>query len=264
MKIVPILAVTNALALALAIFLFVQQSELKSQAGSGRSDTEVSRLKARIDTLERDQERLLAMKGIESAAASDGPRGAAPMGATAEGTKSGGGGETPAVGTRSMGDAGSDTAPDAGGEEFDAGEMDVFRKKVRKALEINSEEDQKTRIFEGIDDLVKQNKIAPLNAHQKEGVASTVLNYRKKIPDVFRKLRETGAMETANREDRGRLFREEFDALRAEAQRSLEEFMSAADAKTYLEETMRDQMRGGFGGFGGGPVQTPAPARPSR
>ncbi|HEX5138754.1 MAG TPA: hypothetical protein VFY93_17410 [Planctomycetota bacterium] len=265
MKIVPVLAVTNALALALAIYLLVQQGDLKAQTGSGRSDSgEVSRLKARIDALERDQERSLAMRGIEPAAADDARHAAVPTGATAEGARSGGGTETPAVGGPA-GDAEGEAAPDAGGEEFDAGEMDVFRKKVRKALELNSEEDQKSRILDGIDELVKQNKIAPLNARQKDAVASTVLSYRKKIPDVFRKLRENGAMEGATREDRGRIYREEFDALRAEAQRSLEEFMPAADAKTYLDETMREQMRGGFGGFGGGPpVQVPSPPRPSR
>ncbi len=261
MKIVPVLAITNALALALAIFLYFQQDELKAQAGSRRSDPgEVGRLTARLDTLEREYGRVLAMKDVEPVPA--GEAGAPPaMAAPEEGAR---GGETPALGSRPA-EEGAEP-PAAGGEEFDPQEMNVFRKKVRKALELNSEEDQKVRIFDRIDELVKQNKIAPLNAKQKEGVATTVLAYRRNVPAVWRKVAEAGAMENVSREERGRIVRAEYDALRAEAQRSLEEIMPAADAKTYLDETMRDQMRGGFGGFGGGPppLQAPAPPGTSR
>lgn len=260
MKIVPVLAITNALALALAIFLYVQQGELKSQAGSRRSDSgEVARLAARLESLEREHERVLAMRGIEQAPAGETASRAAPTGSD-EGPAVGG--EAPALGAQAPEEAAGSDVPQ---EDYDPKEMDLFRRKVRKANELNGDEDQKTRIFERIDELVKQNKIAPLNAKQKEGVASTVLAYRKKVPDVWRRVAEGGAMENVSREERGRIVRAEYEALRTEAQRSLEEFMPAVDAKTYLDETMRDQMRGGFGGFGGGPpVQAPAPPTPSR
>ncbi|MCK6459609.1 MAG: hypothetical protein L6Q95_06900 [Planctomycetes bacterium] len=258
MKIVPILAVTNALALALAIFLYVQQGELKAQTGSRRSDSgEVARLAARLESLEREHQRVLEMRGIEPAPAAEAPA------AAADPEKGAAAGETPALGARPAEEG--EEPPAAGGEEFDPKEMNVFRKKVRKALELNNEEDQKVRIFERIDELVKQNKIAPLSAKQKESVAATVLVYRRKIPEVWRKVAEGGGMENVSREERGRIVRAEYEALRTEAQRSLEEFMPAVDAKTYLDETMRDQMRGGFGGFPGGPpVQAPAPPSTSR
>jgi hypothetical protein len=259
MKIVPILAVSNVLALALAIYLLVEQGDLKSQAGPRRSDSgEVARLAARIESLEREQERMLAMRGIE-------PAPAAGLSAPAPEARAGDdppdGGETPALGAPDApGDA--DAEPDAGGGDgYDPKEMDVFRRKVRRANDLNNEEDQKSRILDRIDELVKQNKIAPLNASQKDGVASTVLAYRRKVPDVWRRIADSGLAENLGREERGRIVRAEYDALRAEAQRSLEQFMPAADAKTYLDETMREQMRGGFGGFGG-PPPVPAPAPP--
>jgi hypothetical protein len=259
MKIVPVLAITNALALALAIYLFVQQGELKSQGGTRRSDAgEVARLEKRIASLERQLGQASEMRGIEPAPAGETASYAAPAGGSGE--DAAGGDETGVLGAQASDGA---AAPDAPQEDYGQKEMDVFRKKVRKALELNSEEDQKVRIFDRIDELVKQNKIAPLAPKQKDGVASTVLAYRRKIPEVWRKVTEGGAMEGMSREERGRIVRAEYDALRTEAQRALEEFMPAVDAKTYLDETMRDQMRGGgFQSFP--PMQAPAPPSPSR
>jgi hypothetical protein len=261
MKIIPVLVITNALALGLAIVLFVQQGELKSQGGTRRSDaSEVPRLEARIASLERELGQASAIREIEAAPAGETASRMAPTGGSEEGPAAGR--ETP-LGAPASGGAAAE--PDAPSDDYDSKEMDVFRRKVRKALELNSEEDQKVRIFDRIDELVKQNKIAPLNAKEKEGVASTVLAYRRKIPEVWRKIAADGAMEGVSREERGRIVRVEYEALRVEAQRALEDFMPAVDAKTYLDETMRDQMRGGFGGFGGGPpVQAPAPPSPSR
>jgi hypothetical protein len=259
MKIIPILAVTNALALGLAVYLYVQLDQVRSQTGAGRSDTASARLAARVDTLERD----LAMKGVELVPAAPAPEAVSrtdSSGAAME-PKEHDGKAPPALAANAPEET-QDATTGAGAEEnYDPREMEVFRHKVKKALEINAEEDQKNRIIDGIDDLVKQNKIAPLNTKQKEGVAATVIAYRQKIPLVFTKLRESGALDNASREDRGRIVRSEFDTLRAEAQQSLEQYMPAADAKTYLDESMRDGMRGGFGGFGGGPG---APTPPNR
>jgi|GEM_PF-6870883 len=69
MKLVPILVVTNALALGLAILLYFQQEDLKSQVGSARS-TPVRRADAPVDTAEL-YDRLAR---LESRFASPGPR----------------------------------------------------------------------------------------------------------------------------------------------------------------------------------------------
>lgn len=257
MKIVPVLAITNALALALAIYVYFEQGS--NRGGSLRSDVvrtdpiETARLEIRINELER----ALATKGREPSAVAPDALGHGatedPAGAPA--------GSDPASSLASQPPEALADPAGAVEEEFNPREMETFRKKVKKANELNDAEEQKNRIIDGIDRLVKDNKIAPLNPAQKESVANTVVVSRRKGIDVFRKLRESGTLEGANREDMGRLVRQEMETIRTETQRALEEIMPAADAKTYLDETMRDQMRG-FGGFGGPAPQTPAvPAR---
>lgn len=251
MKTVPILAITNALALALAIFVYVKQGE--NQGGSRRSETvrsdaaEIAQLRMDIDELRRAQ----APRGHTPEAAPDAPaRGAAPADPAALG-----GSDLKPLASQPP-EGGAD--PAAAEEEYPPQEMETFRKKVRKANELNDAEEQKNRIVERVDQLVKENKIAPLSPAQKENLAITVLSSRRKGMEMWRKLRENPAIEGSNREDRGRVVRQEMETLRTETQRSLEEFMPAADAKTYLDETMRDQMRG-FGGFGGAAPQAPPP-----
>lgn len=263
MKIIPILAITNALALAAALYLYVEIGDLRSQSGSHRSESgETSRLTARIDSLQRDLDRALAMRGLESTPVTDGEAAVRiPSSAPAAAIHGGGEGAAAAAGT-------GEEAPDAGAvgagaDDLPPHEMDVFRQRVKRAIELNTEEEQKNRVIERIDQLVDERKIAALNPRQKDGVAATVLNYRKKVPDVWRKLQESGAFENVSREERGRMVRAEYDSLRTEAQHALEEFMPAVDAKTYLDETMRDQMRGGFNTFGG-PGGPPSPGIPGR
>jgi hypothetical protein len=256
MKIVPVLAITNALALALAIYVYVEQGS--NRGGSVRSDVvrsdpiENARLEMRINELER----LLAAKARESSGAPD----ALAHGTTEDpaGAPAGSDGASPLASQPP--EAGADPAGSVE-EEFNPREMDTFRKKVKKANELNEAEDQKTRIIESVDRLVKENKIGPLTPAQKESVANTVVVSRKKGIDIWRKLRESGTLEGTNREEMGRLVRQEVETIRTETQRALEEIMPAIDAKTYLDETMRDQVRG-LGGFGGPAPQTPAvPAR---
>lgn len=252
MKIVPVLAITNALALALAIFVYVKQGDApagpRRAEASSPSAAEIAELRAEIEALKQGQPaRAHAPEaGVQP--------GAAPS-ATAPGAA-----ETPLASRPPEEDAAAPEAP----EEFDAQEMVTFRKKVRKANELNSEEDQENGIKDGIDRLVRDNKIAPLTPAQKDGVAKIVLGSRRKGADVFRRMRESGAFEGGNREDRGTLIRTEIQNIRAETQRQLEEIMPAADAKTYLDETTRDMGR--FGGFGGagGPLQAPVPTTPGR
>jgi len=261
MKIIPVLAITNALALALAIYLYVELGQLRSQSGARRSDPDSARLAGRLDALERqlDVDRAMPLRETDTspAAADNAPVRIAPAVSTAAQ------GDAP-VARSPEGEAIDPGAADAAAENISPQQMEVFRRRVKKAIDLNNEQEQKDRVIERIDQLVSENKIAPLNAKQKDGVAATVLAYRQKIPGVWRKLQESGTLENMSREDRGSAFRAEFDSLRTEAQHALEEIMPAADAKTYLDETMRDQMRGGFGGgFGGAPAPQ-APARPSR
>ena len=251
MKIVPILAITNALALALALFVYVKQGE--TQTASRRSDgvrsesAEIAQLKMEIEDLKRAN----AARGYASEAASDVPTlpsRAAP--APHEGVN-------PAPLASQPPEEGADPAA-AGPEEFNPQEMETFRKKVRKANELNDAEEEVRRVTDRLDELVRENKIAPLNPRQKEAVATTVLAYRKKIPMVWQKVRASTLENTTN-EERGRMMRAEFDTLRAEAQRELEAIMPAVDAKTYLDDSMRETMRGGFaGGFGGRAPQAPS------
>ncbi len=260
MKTLPILVITNALALGLAIFVYVKQGE--NQGAARRSDgtrseaSEVAQLRTRIEELE------LGARAYRSPAASDVPfesgAPAAAKGATSHASE---GGEAELAAPPAARPA---VEPGAtGSEEFDPQEMEVFREKVKKANELNQEEEQKKGIVDGIDRLVRENKIAPLTPSQKEAVATTVIVSRRKGMDVWKKLRESGTLDgTANREERGRIVRAEMETLRAETQRALEDIMPAADAKTYLDETLRDQMR--FGGFDRGAPQAPAAPAPAR
>lgn len=268
MKIVPILAITNALALALAIFLYVKLDELSTKVGSRRSDVVRSDtagtadLEMRVAELEHANAR-----GHEPAATPDASAHGAPSASGGAGAH-GGGTDAPPLATPASEEAAAAALAAAAGETQELGpqEMQAFRKNVKKAIDLNDEEEQKNRVIDRLDELVKENRIAALNPRQKEGVATTVLAYRKKIPDVWKKLRDSGAFENTSREDQGKMFRSEFDALRADAQRSLEEFIPAADAKTYLDDSMRDAMRGfgGRAGGSGGRDGTQAPTAPGR
>ncbi len=259
MKIVPILAITNALALALALFVYVKQGE--TQTASHRSEivrsdpAEIAQLKEDIAELRRAE----AARGHTPEAAPDAPVHGAPAGS--HGAASLGGSDSAPLASEPP-EEGAD--PAAAEEEFAPREMETFRKKVRKANELNDAEEQVKRVTDRLDELVKENKIAPLNPRQKEAVATTVIAYRKKVPGVWQKLRASGTLENATNEERGRIIRAEYDTLKTEAQRTLEEFMPAVDAKTYLDDSMRDTMRGGFGGFGGGPTQAPSPPAQGR
>jgi hypothetical protein len=254
MKAIPILVVTNALALALAIYLFVEQSALRSQLGARRSETvrtefaDPGDVQVRLDRLERGYaargEALPPLEDAPSAGNAAPSRSATP--------------DEPFASPGPRGAAAPDDAPAApASEEYDPRELEVFRKKVRRANELNDEEDQLNRVAERLDTLVSENRIAPLDAGQRTALARLSLDYRRRVPDVWRKVRET-LPETASREDRGRVMRAEFEALRAQAQREMELIVSAADAKTIMDESMRER---GFGGGPDGPGPRGAPGR---
>jgi len=259
MKTIPILVITNALALGLAIFVYVKQGE--NQGGVRRSEgarsetSEVADLRRRMEDLE------LAARTYRPHPTADAmDDAAAPSGATKGAPARAAEGE-PALAAPPPADALAEPGS-TGSEEFDPQEMEVFRKKVRTANDLNQEEEQKKGIVDGIDRLVRDNKIAPLTPSQKESVANTVMTSRRKGMDIWKKLRESGTLDGTNRESRGLIIRTEMETLRSETQRALEDIMPAADAKTYLDETMRDQMR--LGGFQGAAPQAPAAPAPVR
>jgi len=249
MKAVPILVLTNALALGLGIFLLVDREEATpTRSESYRGGTvDVASLEMRIAVLERQLAEARAGGRLPTADASAATLDAGGPAAAATG-------EVP---TTSAPTEGGEPAADTAPEEFDSAEMEVFRRKVAKAIELNDDEAAVRRVAERIDALVEQNRIAPLSDKQKEQVAHTMMDYRREMPNVWRKLRENGTLESASREERGQLIRAEYDKMRLEAQRALEALeLPAADAKVILDEAMMGGDMRGLGGFG--------PARPSQ
>ncbi|MHC4549798.1 MAG: hypothetical protein ACYTEZ_13580 [Planctomycetota bacterium] len=248
MKAVPVLVLTNALALGLVVLLFFQQSDLESQLNSGR--TSAPRRTELVEDSAGMQDRIARLERLLAAQR----RGDAPAG-EAEGLARSAG--DPAAGSS---EPAGDLPPAAeagpsGLADYDPREMEQFRRKVRRANQLNDQEDQVQRVVTRLDTLVGENKIAPLTPKQKERVAETILATRGQVPQIFRRLRESGAFGETSREERGQMIRAEFESLRVEAQKQLEEVVPAADAKTIMDDSMGD--RGGFGGFGRGLPQRP-------
>jgi len=244
MKVVPILVVTNALALGLAILLYFQQEDLQSQMGSARS-VPVRQAEAPVDTGEL-YERLAR---LESRFASPGTPPAPAPGAA---------GEKPSGKAETEPDAAKNTPKNASPDDLDRlaisgmtpQAMELFRRRVRRAQELNSAEDRFRRVEERIDRLVQSNRIAPLSPKQKKAVAKTLNDTRRAIPNIWRKIRENNDLGSMSREERGQVIRNEYEGLRVEAQKALEQTIPAADAKTILDDSMRNRGFGGFGGFG--------------
>lgn len=225
MKPIPLLVVTNALALGLVVVLFVRQQDLEARLGSARSAAsrpaeaaqEAPWLDARLERVERE---LALRPGAVPEApeppppVSEGP-GEAPAAPAAPGEAWGGAG------------APADLTPE---------QMEVFRRRVRRAGELNAEEDRLSFVFESVDRLVAERKIAPLSAGQRDKVARTILTIRDRVPAVFRKFREDAAFRDLPQEQRRTAVRAEIDGLRAEAQKALEEVVPAQDAKTLVDE----------------------------
>jgi len=247
MKAVPILVVTNALALGLVVLLFIQQSDLESQLNSTRTTTA-----RRADVTEEEgvQDRIARLERLMRARSEEGG-GPEPLPAEialGEELPTGAGGPALSGGAASAAAEGADSEYGSFGPQ----EMDRFRKNVRRANELNSEEDQVGRVVDRIDSLVSENKIAPLTKKQKSSVARTILSTREKVPTIFRRLRESGAFSDVPREERGQLIRTEFENLRIEAQKELENTVPAADAKTILDDSLGDRgMWRGMGDMGG-------------
>jgi hypothetical protein len=173
MKTVPILAITNALALALAIFVYVKQGE--TQTASRRAAERVARPR-RARGLEHGTS-VLAMRTM-------GDLPARPRARRRRAPRSSVEGETPALGP----------APDRGTRA--SGETATRRRwtssEEGQEGQLNGEEDQ-GRIFERIDKPEAEQDRA-LNAG--EGEIATTVPYA--APDVWRRVAEGGTMENVS------------------------------------------------------------------
>jgi len=268
MKALPILALTNAAALGLVIVLYVQQEDLKSQIVSarstpgGRSATladgqleDRAELAARLERIER---RLANRESSEGSAAVEKSGANAPEARV-------GGEASPEPGHASAApESGAPASTADASGEFDPQEMEIFRKKVTVANEINAKEERVRRVVDDIDRLVAENKIGTLNEKQKKVVANVILGAREKMPGLWRKVNASVEGQNLPREQMGQLIRAEYETLRTETLTALEETMPAVDAKTLVDESMRE--RGGFmfGGRDGGVGVAAPPVRGTR
>lgn len=119
-------------------------------------------------------------------------------------------------------------------------EMEVFRKRVRRARELNSEEDLLRRFVERIDFLVAEGRVAPLSDEHKLEAARTLMGTRNAIPEILRERREAGDLTGMSSEERRELIRAEYERLRIEAQRVLEGLLPAEDARTIIADAFHD------------------------
>jgi hypothetical protein len=123
---------------------------------------------------------------------------------------------------------------------MEPGEMKVFRKRVRRAQELNAEEDRLRRFVERIDVLEGKGKIAPLSPEHKLEAARTLMGTRNTIPEILRERREAGDLVGMSSEERRELIRAEYERLRVEAQAVLEGYLPAEDARTIIADAFHD------------------------
>jgi len=229
MKAVPILAITNTVALALVLMLYVQQNELESKLRTARSGPRSTATS--VDEAALEARLLETLRGqVPGASRAASPAAEETVG---EARVSSEGGETPDLGSAPEGEQSPDTT-------LRGAPMERFRANVRRANELNREADRVNRVVSTLDRLASENKIASLNPSQKKVVASAVLSAADKVPDIWRKFRGNPELRSLPREERGAMMREAYDALRAEAQTTLENVVTAADAKTILDEGLRE------------------------
>lgn len=238
MKIIPILAITNALALGAAAILYLEVDDLKSQVSTKRGASRVESGDSDADTAGYTQAQL--DRAVERALARREPEGAArelPKGTDAPDA------EGKAI-DREL------AAPDSFDKDAELNRpgMDYFRQRVRLAQELNSEEDRITREVDRIDQLIANARIGSLTPVQKKKVAEALVESRDKGRLIWRGVWQREDIRNAPEETRREAFRaaisEEQETLRAETQKNLESLMPAADAATLLESN-RGGDRGG-------------------
>jgi len=268
MKIVPILVVTNVLALALVAMLYFEQQDLRARVSSSRSTAAGRNAPLPAEDPDAMEARVLARLRAELARERPG------VGVVAEAPGENEDGDAAVAGNG----AGEPARPRAmTGEDFadllaagpegptiQGERMEAFRRNVRAANELNRREDEVRQVVERVDQLAAENRIAPLNSAQKESVAETVIGIRTRMGGLWRELREDPAIRQLSGEERGKAMRARFESVRSEALQSLETVVPAADAETILNNTLRgggDTTRGAFAGPDRGARPTRGPGR---
>ena len=234
MKAVPILVITNALAIGLAVMALTKDSgdpaaRTSSRATTARNaasgndyyDTEIAEPKKEIARLSGER-----MAQPKKTPVTDG-------------------GENPAS---EPGKAIDRSMPELDKNAVMASpEFEEFRAKVRIAEEVNEREDRINREVDRLDQLIAENKIGSLSGKQKKVVAEELLAYREKTRLIWRGLRQREDLQNVPQEQRREAwrnaYREEQTKIKAESQKELENVMPAAD----VEEIMSS----GDGGWGG-------------
>jgi|GEM_PF-2961571 len=240
MKIVPILAITNALALGAAALLYLEIDDLKSQVGSSRGSSRAASGSDEVDTQGYTQAQL--DRAVERALTRRGPEGAARSKLDASGDE-----------PIEEGKAIDRSLPSPENFDEDAERekpgMDYFRQRVRLAQDLNGKEDRIVREVERIDQLIDSARIGSLSPVQKKKAAEVLIQRADKTRLIWRGLREREDLKNVPQDQRreayGNAYREEAETLRAETQKSLEKVIPAADAATLLESGRGDM---GFSG----------------
>jgi len=246
MKAVSILALITTISLGGVILLYIDQQELKEQlstrAGAVRApggEKEVIQLEAipwDDGQIEMAVERYLARQR----------EGAGTVAVV----------ETPAT-------EGVDAAPKESEDPLDLlleepgavpddAEMREFRGRVRRAQELNRREDEVRSVFETLDRLSDEGRIAALADDQKRRVTSTILKSREEGRNLWRNVRDKIDTEGLTGDQRRTAWRDqmrvEYETLRSSTVKQMEEIVHAADAG----EIIQASLRGGGGDRGRG------------
>lgn len=243
MKALPILIITNAVALGLGLMAYLELDDLRAQRGGSRQsasregaddrndyyETQIAELKQQIARLSSERGVPLPSAGEETSAS----------------------GETPGKAIDR-----SYPVPEKFDEtvELARPDFDYFRERVRLAQEENDKEERINREIERLDTLIANNRIGTLSDKAKQKAAETLIETRERTRLIWRGLREREDLRNLPREEQREAFRtayrKEQESIHSAAQKSLEELMPAADA-----ETLMTSARGDLGSFGGRPTR---------
>lgn len=246
MKAVSILALTTTISLGGVILLYIDQQELKEQL-STRAST------VRAPGAEQDVIQLEAVPWDE---------GQIELVVERYLTRQREAGDTVAVvetpgaeDTESVAEDSQDPLDlllDEPGAVPDNAEMREFRGRVRRAQELNRREDEVRSVFETLDRLSDEGRIAALADDQKRRVTSTILKSREEGRNLWRRVRDSIDTEGLTGDQRRTAWRDqmrvEYETLRSATVKQMEEIVPAADAGEIIQASLRggggDRTRG--------------------
>lgn len=118
-------------------------------------------------------------------------------------------------------------------------DMELFRKRVRAAQELNAEEDRLLRIVASIDRLVDDQRIGALSPEQKQQAAEIVVETNNKLLEISGRVRKRHDLSKMSAEERRELIREEYARVRTDTRTALEGVVPAADAEVIVNDRFR-------------------------